>query len=61
MSRVPKPNTTQIRPSVTVDTLVVLDAINKGQGLGMTIEKLLLESPTFRKKQEAFKRFKEEE
>lgn len=59
MSRVQKPNTTQIRPSITTDTSVILDAIAKDKPLGLTIEQLLEESPTFKRKKEQLKEFKE--
>ena len=59
MSRVQKPNTTQIRPSITVDTAVTLEALSKDNPLGLTIEQLLEESPTFKKKKEQLKSFKE--
>lgn len=59
MSKVPKPYTTQIRPSVTVDTAITLEALSKDNPLGLTIEQLLEESPTFQKKKEQLKSFKE--
>lgn len=59
MSRVQKPNTTQIRPSITVDTAVTLEALAKDKPLGLTIEQLLEESPTYRLKKEQLKNFKE--
>lgn len=59
MSKVPKPYTTQIRPSVTVDTAITLEALSKDKPLGLTIEQLLEESPTYRLKKQQLKDFKE--
>lgn len=59
MSRQPKPNTTQIRPSITLDTAITLEALTKDKPLGLTIEQLLEESPTYRLKKEQLKNFKE--
>ena len=38
MSKVPKPYTTQIRPSVTVDTAITLEALSKDNPLGCNYE-----------------------
>jgi|GEM_PF-1955506 len=54
-----KINTTQIRPSISVDTLIILEALSKGEPLGLTIERLLNESPTFLNKKEQLNLFKE--
>lgn len=59
MSRLPKPNTAQIRPSVTVDTIMILESLAKDKPLGLTIEQLLEESPTYRLKKKQLKDFKE--
>lgn len=59
MSRPQKPYTAQIRPSVNTDTITVLEALAKGKPLGVTIEQLLDESPTFKMKQQQLKDFKE--
>ncbi len=59
MSRAQKPNTTQIRPSITVDAVVTLEALAKDKPLGLTIEQLLEESPTYRMKKQQLKDFKE--
>jgi len=52
-----KINTTQIRPSICVDTLIILEALSKGEPLGLTIGKLLNESPTFLNKKEQLNLF----
>ena len=52
MSRKQKPNTAQIRPSITVDTIMILESIAKDKPLGLTIEQLLEESPTYRMKKQ---------
>ena len=59
MSKNPKPNTTQIRPSITLDAAITLEALAKDKPLGLTIEQLLEESPTYRLKKEQLKSFKE--
>lgn len=59
MSRIPKPYTTQIRPSVNIDTVTVLEALTKDKPLGLTLEQLLEESPTYRMKKQQLKEFKE--
>jgi hypothetical protein len=59
MSRIPRPNTTQIRPSITVDTAITLEALAKDKPLGLTLEQLLEESPTYRMKKQQLKDFKE--
>ena len=59
MSRTPRPNTTQIRPSITVDTAITLEALAKDKPLGLTLEQLLEESPTYRMKKQQLKDFKE--
>lgn len=59
MSRKQKPNTAQIRPSITVDTIMILESIAKDKPLGLTIEQLLEESPTYRMKKQQLKDFKE--
>lgn len=53
-----KPHTTQIRPSVEIDTAITLEALQKDNPLGRTLEELLKESPTFQKKKEELKQFK---
>jgi len=53
-----KKYTTQIRPSISVDTLIILEALRNKEPLGITIEKLLNESPTFKKKKEELNLFK---
>lgn len=58
MSRPLKQHTTQIRPSVTIDTAITLEALQKDRTLGKTVEELLEESPTYQKKKEELKRFK---
>jgi hypothetical protein len=52
MSRIPKPNRIQIRPSVKIETSVILDLIKDEDELGITLEQLLDESKTFKKKKE---------
>lgn len=59
MSRVPKSHTTQIRPSVEIDTAITLEALQKGKPLGKVIEELLNDSPKFKAKKEELKKFKE--
>ena len=59
MSKNLKPYITQIRPSVTVDTAITLEALTKDNPLGLTLEQLLEESPTFKKKKEQLREFKE--
>lgn len=59
MSRIPKPNTTQIRPSVTLDAAITLEALAKDKPLGLTIEQLLNESPTYKMKKQQLQDFKE--
>lgn len=59
MSKAQKSHTTQIRPSVKVDTSVILESIAKGKPLGFTLEQLLEESPTFQKKKEDLQKFKD--
>jgi len=57
-----KINTTQIRPSISVDTLIILEALSKkGEPLGLTIEKLLNESPTFLNKKTQLNLFKKKD
>jgi len=51
--------TAQVRPNMTLDTIITLEALQKDRALGKTIEQLLHESPTFQKKKEELKRFKE--
>lgn len=58
MSRTPKQHTTQIRPSVFIDTAITLEALQKDKGLGKTLEELLEESPTYQKKKEELQKFK---
>lgn len=50
--------TAQIRPSLTLDTIITLEALQKDMPLGKTIENLLNESPTYQKKKEELRRFK---
>lgn len=50
--------TAQIRPSMTIDDIITLEALQKGKPLGKIISELLKESPTFTEKQEELKRFK---
>ena len=59
MSKNQKPYTAQIRPSVNIDTVTVLESLSKGKPLGITIEQLLEESPTYRIKKQQLKDFKE--
>lgn len=59
MSKEQRPNTTQIRPSITVDTLIILETLAKGEPIGIIIEKLLNESETFKHKKQQLKEFKE--
>jgi len=53
-----KPHTTQIRPSVEIDTAITLEALQKDKPLGKTVEELLEESPTYQKKKKELQRFK---
>jgi len=53
-----KKYTTQIRPSISVDTLIILEALRDKEPLGITIERLLLESSTFKKKKDELNLFK---
>lgn len=50
--------TAQVRPSLPIDTIIILEALQKDMPLGKTIENLLSESPTYQKKKEELRRFK---
>ncbi len=50
--------TAQIRPSLTLDTIITLEALQKNNPLGKTLEELLNESQTFKEKKQQLKEFK---
>ncbi|AXH14253.1 hypothetical protein CP985_09085 [Malaciobacter mytili LMG 24559] len=51
--------TAQVRPSLEIETIITLEALQKSMPLGKTIEELLKESATFMKKKEELMNFKE--
>lgn len=60
MSKTPKVYTTQIRPSVNIDTALILERIAKTKPIGTVLDELLRESPTYQKELQKLLDFKGE-
>ncbi len=53
-----RPITAQVRPSLELDTIITLEALQKDKTLGKTLEQLLNSCPEFMEKKKELIRFK---
>lgn len=53
-----RPITAQIRPSLELDTIIILESLQKDKTLGKTLEQLLNSCPEFMQKKKQLQEFK---